>query len=70
MGFIAAWAALQSFQILTSETFRGFHDIRLASIFGGVITGSLSVLLNRLDGKRLAMGWFRDTMSGGYSSAK
>ena len=45
MGFIAAWAALQSFQVLTSETFRGFHDIRLASIFGGVITGSLSVLL-------------------------
>jgi O-antigen/teichoic acid export membrane protein len=45
MGLIAIWAALQSFQVLTSETFRGFHDIRLASLFGGVITGSLSVLL-------------------------
>ena len=33
---VAAWAAVHSLQILTSETFRGFQDLRLATIFGGV----------------------------------
>jgi O-antigen/teichoic acid export membrane protein len=32
-----------SVQIFTSETFRGFKDLRLATIFGGVISGALSV---------------------------
>ena len=39
MGAIAAWTAMMTFEILTSETFRGFQDLRLASLFGGVITG-------------------------------
>jgi len=50
---VAAWAAVHSLQILTSETFRGFQDLRLATIFGGVITGGLSVAV-------LALVWLLD----------
>jgi O-antigen/teichoic acid export membrane protein len=38
MGLIVAWAVLTSFQVLTSETFRGFQDLRSATIYGGVVT--------------------------------
>jgi O-antigen/teichoic acid export membrane protein len=43
MGALTAWMAAASFQIITSETFRGFQDIRLATIFGGVISGVLTL---------------------------
>ncbi len=39
---VAVWAGLHSFQILTSEAFRGFQDLRLATIFGGTITGVIT----------------------------
>lgn len=44
---VAVWMGMNSLQVLTSETFRGFKDLRLASLFGGVITGivTLTVLL-------------------------
>lgn len=45
MGGISAWATLMAFQVLTSETFRGFKDLRLASLFGGVITGVVTLAL-------------------------
>jgi len=40
---VAVWMAMSSLQVLTSETFRGFKDLRLASLFGGVITGILTL---------------------------
>jgi O-antigen/teichoic acid export membrane protein len=42
---VAAWVAVTSLQVLTSETFRGFKDLRLASVFGGVITGLLTLAI-------------------------
>jgi len=49
---VTAWMAVLSLQVLTSESFRGFQDLRLASIFGGVITGvvtlsALAILIAR-----------------------
>jgi O-antigen/teichoic acid export membrane protein len=37
------WLAVLSLQVLTSETFRGFKDLRFASLFGGVITGTVTL---------------------------
>jgi O-antigen/teichoic acid export membrane protein len=51
IGAVAVWAAVHSLQILTSETFRGFQDLRLATVFGGVITGGLGVVV-------LALVWW------------
>lgn len=39
------WVAVIAFQNLFAESFRGFHDIRLASIFGGLLTSIISSLL-------------------------
>ncbi|HKQ60169.1 MAG TPA: oligosaccharide flippase family protein [Candidatus Polarisedimenticolaceae bacterium] len=39
------WVVLNTLQILTSETFRGLHDMRAASVFGGVLSGALLVVL-------------------------
>lgn len=41
---VAVWMAVTSLQVLTSETFRGFKDLRFASLFGGVITGVLTLM--------------------------
>jgi O-antigen/teichoic acid export membrane protein len=38
---VAVWLGVTAMQLLTSETFRGFHDLRLATTFGGVISGWL-----------------------------
>ncbi len=35
------WMIANSFQILLGETFRGFQDIRFASIFGGVLSTAI-----------------------------
>jgi O-antigen/teichoic acid export membrane protein len=40
-GCIAGWIAAMSLQTVLAETFRGFHDIRLASIFNGPVAGVL-----------------------------
>lgn len=40
-GLVAGWMVVMTLQNLLAETFRGFHDIRLASIFGGLVTGGL-----------------------------
>ena len=44
-GIATAWFVLSMFQQLISEIFRGFHDIKLATVFGGVLTGILSMVL-------------------------
>jgi O-antigen/teichoic acid export membrane protein len=37
-GLVAGWMAVMTLQTLLAEVFRGFHDVRLATIFGGVVT--------------------------------
>jgi O-antigen/teichoic acid export membrane protein len=49
-GLVAAWMVVTSLQSLLAATFRGFHDIRLATVFGasvsglGLLPGALMVL--------------------------
>jgi O-antigen/teichoic acid export membrane protein len=54
---IALWIVLTSFQVLTSETFRGFQDLRAATLFGGVITWALALAVLAL------VSIFRETVS-------
>ncbi len=44
-GLAALWAMVLAFQSLLAESFRGFHDVRFATLFGGVASSLLSVLL-------------------------
>lgn len=44
VGGLTVWVVAMAYQYLTSECFRGFQDLRLATTFGGVITGGLIVL--------------------------
>jgi O-antigen/teichoic acid export membrane protein len=41
-GLIALWIAIAIVQEITAETFRGFHDIRWATLLGGLATGGKS----------------------------
>ncbi len=41
----ALWVVVLVFQTINAETFRGFHDIRMASIFGGLSTSVFSALI-------------------------
>ena len=43
--FASLWVVVMTCQNLLAESFRGFHDIRLATIFGGLVTSVLSTLL-------------------------
>lgn len=52
--WIALWMLAQTLQRFLDETFRGLHDLRLAAIFGGMISGVLMVAL--LAGMRLWRG--------------
>ncbi|MDQ6955156.1 MAG: oligosaccharide flippase family protein, partial [Mariprofundaceae bacterium] len=45
MGLAAVWVVINTFQQLIAEVYRGFHDIRLATIFGGLVTGLLAMLI-------------------------
>lgn len=40
-GLVAGWMMVMTFQLLLSETFRGFHDINLATVFGGLASGAI-----------------------------
>jgi O-antigen/teichoic acid export membrane protein len=42
-GLVAGWMMLVSLQTLLAEAFRGFHDIRLATLFNGLVTWVLLV---------------------------
>jgi len=44
MGAVSAWVAVTSFQVLNSETLRGFKDLRNATLFGGVVVGLANIL--------------------------
>ena len=41
-GLMAGWIALSVVLEITAETFRGFHDIRMATVLGGSATGGKS----------------------------
>ncbi len=41
-GLMAGWIAISVVQEVTAETFRGFHDIRAATLLGGLATGGKS----------------------------
>jgi O-antigen/teichoic acid export membrane protein len=51
MGGVGVWAAMLGLQTLISETFRGFQNLKMAVIFGGVISGLLSAAV-------FSVGWF------------
>jgi O-antigen/teichoic acid export membrane protein len=42
IGLTAGWMAISAMQEIIAETFRGFHDIRMATLFGGLATGGKS----------------------------
>lgn len=44
-GFTALWVIVQTFQRVLSEAFRGYHDIRMATLLGGTLTAVLTALL-------------------------
>jgi O-antigen/teichoic acid export membrane protein len=41
-GLTAGWMAISAMQEIMAEVFRGFHDIRMATLFGGLATGGRS----------------------------
>lgn len=41
-GLMAGWIAISVMQEITAETFRGFHDVRSATLLGGLATGGKS----------------------------
>lgn len=45
IGLVAVWTVIITFQKLIAEVYRGFHDIRLATILGGLATSVFSMLL-------------------------
>jgi O-antigen/teichoic acid export membrane protein len=42
LGLTALWVLVQTVQRLFSEIFRGLHDLRLASVFRGVVSSSIT----------------------------
>ena len=42
IGLMTGWMAISAVQEIMAETFRGFHDIRMATLFGGLATGGKS----------------------------
>jgi len=67
IGLTAGWMAISTIQEIMAETFRGFHDIRMATLFGGLATGGKSaglimriMLLACLALLGLTSGWDTD----------
>ena len=62
-GLMAGWIAIAVVQEITAETFRGFHDIRLATLLGGLATGGKSggVIMRVLLLGIVALLWVRST---------
>ena len=60
-GLMAGWIAIAVVQEITAETFRGFHDIRLATLLGGLATGGKcgGVIMRVLLLGILALLWVR-----------
>ncbi len=59
-GLIAGWTMVSAFQNIIAETFRGFNDIRLASIFSRSASGFGSLLAGILLTLGLAALWVFD----------
>jgi O-antigen/teichoic acid export membrane protein len=67
IGLTAGWMAISTMQEIMAETFRGFHDIRMATLFGGLATAGKSaglimrvMLLACLALLALTSGWDTD----------
>ena len=45
MGIASIWVFVIVFQQLLAEIYRGFHDIKLATLFGGLATSIISMIL-------------------------
>ena len=45
VNLVAFWMVALSFQQIIVETFRGFHDIKMASLFSGVISNFILVII-------------------------
>ena len=45
MGLILIWIVALAYQVLSAEIFRGYHDIRLASVFGGLLSALLTAMV-------------------------
>jgi O-antigen/teichoic acid export membrane protein len=60
-GLMAGWIAIAVVQEITAETFRGFHDFRLATLLGGLATGGKSggVIMRVLVLGIVALLWVR-----------
>ncbi len=43
-GILGLWIFVLALQGIVSESFRGYHDIRMATIFGGMLTAVIAVL--------------------------
>ena len=43
-GILSLWIFVLAMQSIVSESFRGYHDIRMATIFGGMLTALASML--------------------------
>lgn len=48
VGLTAGWIVVSTLQDLFAEAFRGFHDVRLATLFGGIAIGNSSGLVMRV----------------------
>jgi O-antigen/teichoic acid export membrane protein len=79
-GLVAGWMIVETLQQILIEIFRGFHDIRSATVFGGLVTSgglltvvvfiaSLVLLWWNRDQVSLTTIMFLTTMSGGISAA-
>lgn len=60
-GLTAGWMAISVMQEITAETFRGFHDVRMATLLGGLATGGSSggIVMRILLVVCLALLWSR-----------
>lgn len=59
-GLIAGWILVASLQGVLVESFRGFHDIRVATLLGGLTTGNGLVTGGLLTCLLLLLGVFRE----------
>lgn len=57
-GLVAGWMVVATLQSLLTEVFRGFHDIRFATLFGGMTTGG-GLLSTAVLAASLALLWWQ-----------
>jgi O-antigen/teichoic acid export membrane protein len=69
IGLTTGWMAISVMQEIIAESFRGFHDIRMATLFGGLATGgkSAGLIMRALLLGGLALLW---ATSGGHTDLR